>query len=421
MRIERQILLLFAGLKLLAVEGRASAQAVPDDESIELGGVVRSRSEVYDGRLFGSPGPGDEDYILWRALAHADLRPDEDVRVFVQLGFHEQTGRVRGPAPTDQNRLDLHQAWAEARVAPETRVRIGRQELAFGSARLVSTRDGPNIRRAFDAGLLDHVSETFRIRAFVARPVDIDRGSFDDGRDDSQLFGGVYVTRAFGRGGIDLYWFGLERENARFSAGKAREERHSFGARLYGKRASLDYDLEGVVQIGSFGDADISAWTFASNTGWTIAGAPFSPRLGLKANITSGDHDPSDGTLGTFNPLFPNLSYFSDAAFLAPQNHIDIHPHATIPLAAGLEADLGLGWFWKTESADAVYRGPGIPVGGATRSNEIGRQVEIALSWIPVEHVSLRVSAVRFKAGNALREFGGEDTNFGMLSVDISF
>jgi hypothetical protein len=43
-------------------------------------------------------------------------------------------------------------------------------------------------------------------------------------------------------------------------------------------------------------------------------------------NATSGDHNPSDPDLETFNPLFPDASYFTDANLIGQRNHFDIHP-----------------------------------------------------------------------------------------------
>lgn len=407
---------------LIGSASAAQAQAEPDAFQFEVGGTVRSRVEAYDARPFGPTGPGDEDFVLWRMLTHVVVSKGEAWTAYVQLGLHKQSGRDRGPAPTDVGDLDVRQAYVDARTWDGGRVRIGRQELAFGSSRLVSARDGPNLRRVFDGALVDQQVGAWRARAFVVRPVEDRPAAFDDRADGDQLFGGVYATRIVAPDtGYDLYYFGLEREEARFASGSGREIRHSVGARLFGRKQRWDYNVEAVAQWGSFGDSRIRAWTVASDIGLTIDSAPFAPRLGFKANVTSGDDDPGDLNFGTFNPLFPNLSYFNEASLLSPQNHIDIHPSLTLKLSSRLEASAGIDWFWKAEAADAVYRGPGIPVTGSGPSRTVGRQADVNLRWRPDEQTEIKFSYVRFDVGRALREADGKDLDFAMLSIQRRF
>ncbi|MGH8727269.1 MAG: alginate export family protein [Burkholderiales bacterium] len=80
----------------------------------------------------------------------------------------------------------------------------------------------------------------------------------------------------------------------------------------YLKDPSRGTELVG--QFGDFGDADIRAWTVASAFGFTFGDLPLKPRLGLHADIASGDDDPNDGTLRTFNAMLPKLNYLTEPA-----------------------------------------------------------------------------------------------------------
>jgi hypothetical protein len=44
-------------------------------------------------------------------------------------------------------------------------------------------------------------------------------------------------------------------------------------------------------------------WT--ARGGHTFSNLPGSPRVGLDIDVASGDSDPTDGTMETFNHLFP--------------------------------------------------------------------------------------------------------------------
>ena len=399
--------------RLLALTcGLAGVPAVAAPVDFEVGATIRLRGESLSGRPFGTPGPGDDTYVLGRSLLNAEARQGDVWTAKIELGWHEQVGRTGGPGPTDKGAPDVRQAWVELGIVDGVRVRAGRQEFALGGSRLVSVRDGPNLRRVFDGALATATQGAWRGQAFVLRPVDDRRGWLDDRTDDGQLLTGAYLTRQGKATGVDLYYLYLDRDAGRFGAVTASERRHSVGVRWFGRQGAVDHDFEAVAQRGRFGQGRIAAWTLASDTGVTRGRV----RFGLKANITSGDRDPSDTTLGTFNPLFPNLTYFNDAALLAPQNHIDLHPSLTVTLAPGLQAFAGVDWFWKTRRADDVYRGPGLPVGAAGGSRAVGRQSELNLRWRPGASVEVRLSYVRFDIGPALRAIGGTDTDFGMIS-----
>ena len=101
-------------------------------------------------------------------------------------------------------------------------------------------------------------------------------------------------------GHIDLYYLGLNREEARFDQGSAHEVRHTLGLRLWGRPGPWDYNVEMVSQLGPFGAGQSQAWTVASDTGYTLRTVAWQPRLGLKADIISGDRNPQSSPPYTF-------------------------------------------------------------------------------------------------------------------------
>ncbi|SDY89218.1 alginate export family protein [Nitrosomonas sp. Nm33] len=186
-------------------------------------------------------------------------------------------------------------------------VRAGQQEMTLGTSRLIAVREGPNIRLAFDGARASWNQGPHRIDVFTFRPVVNKPGAFDDAASKSQSLYGLYAALAPQSMPpllIDLYWLGYERDQGRFAAAQGREHRHSFGTRLFGIVRGWDWNTEAVFQIGNVGDQTIRAWTIASDTGFTFAALPWLSRLSLKADIASGDKNPDDGRLGTFNPKF---------------------------------------------------------------------------------------------------------------------
>ena len=87
-------------------------------------------------------------------------------------------------SPVDLNPLDLHQAFAEYSTffkdAGNISFRLGRQELSYGSQRLVSVREGPNNRQAFDAAkMMLHYKNT-KADFFYSNYVIAKKDIFDD-------------------------------------------------------------------------------------------------------------------------------------------------------------------------------------------------------------------------------------------------
>jgi len=144
-------------------------------------------------------------------MLHADVHLGPRVRVFTQLKSGLEEGRTGGPRPTDKDELDLHQAFVDVTLGlqPTFTLRAGRQELAFGSSRLVSVRESPNVRQSFDGLRALLRADAWKVDGFVTLPVNTKRGVFDDDPDTPRLFWGAYAVHPFPllpQGNSDLYY-----------------------------------------------------------------------------------------------------------------------------------------------------------------------------------------------------------------------
>ena len=393
------------------------------DWSLSFGGEARERFEYYHNYRWDPDSPDQDGYLLQRYLLHADLHMGEGVRVFAQLQTSLEDWRAGGPRPTDENRTDVHQLFGDVRLwkgegKDSVTLRLGREEMAYGSQRLVSVRESPNIRRAFDAvRVLTHLGD-WQIDGFVSRPVEDNRGSFDDWGEEGVAFWGAYATHPLPilpGGKVDLYYLGIRRPDATFVQGTADEQRHSMGARLFGGQEGWDYNFEGVVQAGKFGDSGLLAWTIASDTGFTFATAPMKPRLGLRADVISGDGDAGDGHLGTFNPLFPKGAYFGEIALIGPANLIDVHPTLDLHVTEAVTATLDWDVFWRYSTADGLYDNGGnvLRQPSGSPAHFVGHQPSVGLEWEVGRHTSINASYAHFFAGDFIKQSGpGKDVDF---------
>lgn len=397
---------------------------------VTLGGELRGRFESYHNPDFNFDGTEKRNtYLLRRTLLHADLHLGPSLRIFGQLGSSNGFGEAIPLGPTQEDRFDAQQGFVDLMLPlgagrGSLTLRGGRQEMAFGSSRLVSVREGPNVRLSFDGARAFWRSEEsgFRVDAFATRPVELREGIFEDRSNPRQAFWGVYATGPLAmlapNLSADLYYLGYKRDRARFAQGTADERRHTFGTRLFGKAGNWDWDFEAAYQTGSFGRAEIGAFTIASETGYTFANLPWAPRLALKADIASGDARAGDAQLGTFNPLFPKLPYFTEATLNAPANLMDVYPSLTLAPSSGINLTVGWDFLWRHRTGDAFYLPPLVAIEGTVGEGRfIGHQVQVLAQWQATRHLELRAAYTHFTAGKTIRKAGGRDVDFVLLSA----
>ena len=397
---------------------------------LSFGGEARERFEAYENEFFSTDPDADNAYLLQRYLLHADLHPTEWLRTFGQLQSSLEDGRPGGPRPTDRDSIDVHQLFADAsaRLGEDSRLtlRAGRQEMSYGSERLVSVREGTNNRRAFDAVRLLYAQGLVSVDGFFSSPVETDDGAFDDQNVRDVWFWGGYATAPFpGLAGIklDFYYLGLHKPTAAYSQGVGREERHTVGARFFGRLGRWDFNHETLYQFGLFGTGDISAWSVATDHGYTLTNLWGNPRLGLKAAIASGDQNANDEDLGTLNPLFPRGNYFTEASLLGPQNFFDVHPCLQLRPSAKWSFETGADFYWRESLDDGIYTpGGSVIYGGESAFGRfVGTDFSFVVGWQATRHLNISAGYTHFFAGQFIRQNGGEDVNYGAVWAAYRF
>ena len=379
---------------------------------MSLGGEGRLRYEAVRNAAFGF-GPQDENgYALQRYLVHADLRAGRHVRVFTEFQSGLEAGRTGGPRPTDEDRLEFHQVFAEFGTGSSPHslsLRVGRQEVAFGSGRLISASEGRNVRQSFDAIRPIVRLGSWTWNAMLAKLVAVEPGAFDDSLVPGHTFGGFGFIRASPKrpgAGASGYYLRLSRRAARFDQGSAHEIRHTLGARTWGGWAEVDYNYEAILQCGSFGGAPIRAWALATETGYLFRSSSWPTRIGVRADLTTGDRRPEDPALQTFNPLFPGTAYSGRAGLVGPANSIDVTPSVRVAPARRLTVTIDHAWFWRHSVHDGMY---GIAVnvirpGSESRARGVGRQLTAQADVRGDDHLTFTITFTAFEAGRFLRE-----------------
>ena len=168
---------------------------------------------------------------------------------------------------------------------------------------------------------------SWQATGFWTRPVQVNRYSFERLGPEGLLLRSLRQRAAWGTSGIrsDLYWLGLDRDDASFNGTTGHEKRQTLGARVFGvlPGTPLDFDVEGAYQLGEVGPGDVSAFMLASQLGWWFESLAISPRFFVGFDWASGDESPG-GDVETFNQLFPlSHQYYGFIDAIGRQNAVD--------------------------------------------------------------------------------------------------
>jgi hypothetical protein len=405
-----------------------------EDWYVSFGGEVRERCEFYHEQDAGQvpPDARNNGYMLQRYLLHSDLHLGSYFRFFGQIVTGLEDGRIGGPRPdVDRDAFGVHQAFADFVVPLDGKkdtltARLGRQELEYGSGRLIDVRDGPNLRLSFDAARLLLHKDDWEVDGWWGKPVLNRPGVFDDIPDPARSFWGFYAVHPLPllpKGNVDLYYLGFENKDAVYAQGPGYELRHTLGTRLWGRPLPWEYNLEYDWQFGRFGQGNIEAWSAAHAVRYNFSNLPLKPRLGLRFDFTSGDNNPATANLQTFNPLFPSGVYFNLLNPVGPLNMIDLHP--TLDLYAGEKVTASLDWdfFWRESLGDGVYRISGTPLRtGVAGSRYVGNCPAVTVVWNPTRHLSVLTQYVHFFAGPYFQANPpNKDTDYFTVWLDYKF
>lgn len=405
-------------------DGPALCTTLDNDTWLVIGGEYRVRFEALDPVNFGIAGAPQSESIAHRGLIGADLRTTGGVRAYVQLSATGQSGRRPTVRPFDASDPDIAQAFVEipARVGDATlALRIGRQEFGIGN-RLVALRDGVTLRRAFDGVRLDATIVGHRVTGFYLSPVANSDGAFDDRRTRGEQFGGInwQFPGTLADGQWTAFVFNRRRSAAQFQSAAGPEERQTFGIKYQRTAHGFDVTAQGGVQTGRIGTRDILAWGGAVDFGWTL-GSHNPLRLGGEIGVASGDGDPDDGRLGTFDPLYPNLGAFNDAPLYFYANQINVQANASkVVGAVTFRADMTL--LARASTRDAIYAANGRPLalpadGGRLSAAEFATSAR----WRVNRHLEFYVSYLHAQALDGVRASGGRNTDFALVQLTAGF
>jgi alginate export protein len=304
----------------------------------------------------------------------------------------------------------------------------GRRELLMGNQRILSPGNWLLNRHTFDGagGWLNN--SRHRLEGFVTRPRVPVPDRFTR-RDDETTLSGLVYSRTFVRRGdqrirFEPYLLDIRRNNVTFTQGTANENRYTMGALAQGDvgATGLDFEFEGMYQYGrwrtEFDRGIVNAYAWVSKVGYRFRNVMLAPRPSISLEYASGDSDPNDTSLGTFDPLYPLAwSFYGFHAAFDRKNFVAGGLHLEGAYKRTYFRTTYFPMMWRAQLNDGVYnsfneiaRRPDFQSRGGNfpdlpwASRNIGQQIDFGFFWQPTHHLQFYATYLHFFAGRFLTD-----------------
>ncbi len=380
---------------------------------LSIGGEERFqyKNEV-DSRLSGKGNV----YELLRSRVYGDLWYQDLFRVYVEYIDARTWNQDLPPLPIDQNQSDLLNLFADLKLYEvkdkPIYFRIGRQELLYGSERLISPLDWANTRRTFEGIKGFWHGDKLDIDAFWVKPVVVSPSHFD-AADANRGFAGLWTTYRPRKGqAIDLYYLYLDQHFQLVPvvppAGRGGQVVNTFGARYAGDYHHVLWDAEGMFQFGKITDQSISAAAVTTGLGYHFADVPMNPIFWVYNDFASGDD--SGGRGGTFNQLFPfGHFYFGFIDAVGRQNIEDLSMQLSANPTKWITTFVQGHFFYLDSGKDALYNAAAAPTRKDPKGMSglhVGDEIDFVVNFHLTTHQDLLFGYSKLFAGEFIRNTG---------------
>lgn len=388
-----------------------------DNWRLTFGGSLRFRVEAETDKAFGAEPRGQDTFQLYQYLLHLNLRYKDSVRVFVEGITAHDEDRDLADRPLDENLWDIHQAFVDWKLSSNLdnlMLRVGRQELLYGNERLVSPLAWANVRRRFDGVKLFTRGTNWDADLFWVRPVIVERRGGDDWDSDTDFWGAYLVYKGMKNHGLDLFAFALDNAGELTNPNGKVGDRdvYTLGSRFWGKPGDWDYEAEVAGQWGHWAGDRVAAWSFASEMGYTFRKLPWKPRIGAGYDWATGDQNPGDNTVETFNQLFPlGHKYLGYLDLVGRQNINAVNVNMGFWPAKTVQMRMFWHVFCLQSDKDSLYNAAGAPTRRNTTQNstDIGNELDITVLWKIGANADMLLGWSHLFEGSFIQDTGPSD------------
>jgi hypothetical protein len=396
-----------------------------DNWLFSVGGEERVRymNEV-DSRL--NKAGADNVYELLRTRVYADLWYRDIFRVYAELLDASTVNQDLSPAPIDKVKPTFLNLFTDIKIFElddsPAYVRVGRQEMLYGSERLISPLDWANTRRTFQGVKSFWHTDKLDIDAFWVQLVFDNLADYHYGVDTNINFDGVWITYRPQKGQtVDLYYLNLA-DSDHVATGEFNDvggyDVNTLGSRYAGDYHNFLWDGEGMFQFGSWANQVTAAGAATIGGGYHFADCPMNPTFWVYYDWASGDPHPGVGDVHrTFNQLFPfGHYYFGGIDLIGRQNIRDLNMETWIWPTKWISLGVQYHILNLDEAKDALYNSGGTPILGQAlagpakavpgEASNVGDELVFITNFHLSNHQDIFLQYCKLYAGDFLKENG---------------
>jgi hypothetical protein len=327
--------------------------------NLSLGADIRFRYEYFKNYLLGLAPQDSNGYLLSRYLLYFDLKLFNKLRIFTQFQLSTVNWRSPGPRGIDRDLGDINQLFVEFPITTRSAklfFRAGRQEITFGSNRILDYREGPNSRLAFDGLLINYLKKRINISLFYLAPVKIKPYSFDNVPEHEKKIIGIYSSLKNNNANqlIDIYLLYNEFPPERNYL-TSNEKRITLGSRYYYSR-NFTVDVEPILQLANVSNRYYYAYACGFDIKYPIIKKNEFLTAGIYSFLASGK---SNQNTITYQSLYPTYNTFRTIELYGKYNLGYIEPYVLLKPLKKDRLILESIFYWRTSIMDNIYNSPG--------------------------------------------------------------
>jgi hypothetical protein len=330
---------------------------------LQFGIEERLRTEGYSGNGFKPSNSAS--YFLNRFRFGMIVQPVNWFKLEAQVQDARSFTQTPPRGPPNNARWDLKLAYAQFGESEQPiSVTVGRQLLDYNST-IIANSEWRNQARSYDGIVTNIHVNGFRAALFAASVVNPLLNGISHHQEGNNIYGAYgWITRMLPMSSIEPFVLWRVAPNAAVEASKAKighlDER-AYGFRIRGKGiVNIDYRYELMLERGWAGPNNIDAWATTGGLGYTLASLNWKPRLFAGYDYASGDKNPTDGTHGTFDTMYPTAhDRFGIADQFGWQNIVAWRAGATITPRRRWSVTAQYLNLWLASATDAAYNSSG--------------------------------------------------------------
>lgn len=432
----------------------ATLTAAHSDDRVSFGGELRPRLEILDRFGLNANVPEANSMVWLRTRLHADARITDGVFARIELQDAHRWGEAAANASRTTNlaEISLREAYVELSGLADDRLefRLGRQAVILGAERLLGDLDWHWLGRTHDAGVATwRVHDHHRWHALAIVVNENDQPGFTaaqkGGRDGDAWVAGIYGDLEAGGVRWEPFWIFSDFDSSTLGTllpqagilsgtnpGRAGDlHTQTFGLRARGRAwPRVNWEAEAHYQHGSLGGLDLRAHALHFSGAYS-ARTKFLDRVTIGVDHWSGDRDPGDNTLGTYQPAFP--SYYEHVGILGRLGMKNLEQ-----LRITLAGPLVSGWRWRADAhlfrlasaGDQAWTTGGTLLAStmtSAGSRGMGTEYDLAFLYPWNRHVTFLLAGGHFRPegrlAQAIRNTGGAPASAAtaIAQVEVKF